>query len=129
MGNKIEEPFSLKKRKESFGYAFKGFVWLFRFEHNARIHLFFLIIAIIAGFFFQISKEEWSLLFIVSGFVFSAEAFNSAIEFLADEVSLEKRDKIGKSKDLAATGVLIAAFAAVIVGLIIFLPKITAILN
>lgn len=129
MKNKNEEPFSFKKRKESFRYAFKGFVWLFRFEHNARIHLFCLIIAIIAGFFFQISKVEWSLLFIVSGFVLSAEAFNSAIEFLADEVSLEKRDKIGKSKDLAATGVLIAAFIAVIVGLIIFLPKITAFLN
>jgi len=129
MENKTEERFSFKKRTESFGYAFKGFVWLFRFEHNSRIHLFSLIIAVGAGFFFHISKEEWSLLFIVSGFVFSAEAFNSSIEFLADEVSLEKRDKIGKSKDLAATGVLIAAFAALIVGLIIFLPKIISLLN
>jgi diacylglycerol kinase len=127
--NKVEERFSFKKRLESFGYAFKGFVWLFRFEHNSRIHLFSLITAIIAGFFFQISKEEWSLLFIVSGFVFSAEAFNSSIEFLADEVSLEKRDKIGKSKDLAATGVLIAAFAALIIGSIIFVPKIITLLN
>lgn len=129
MKNKKEEAFSIKKRIESFSYAFKGFVWLFRFEHNSRIHLFSLIIAVIAGFFFQISNEEWSLLFIVSGFVFSAEAFNSAIEFLADEVSLEKRDRIGKSKDLAATGVLIAAFAAAIVGLIIFLPKIISLFN
>lgn len=129
MDNKIDERFSFKKRIESFGYAFKGFVWLFRFEHNSRIHLFSLIVAVIAGFFFQISNEEWSLLFIVSGFVFSAEAFNSSIEFLADEVSLEKRDRIGKSKDLAATGVLIAAFAAAIVGLIIFLPKVTALFN
>lgn len=127
--NKVEERFSFKKRLGSFGYAFKGFVWLFRFEHNSRIHLFSLITAITAGFFFQISKDEWSLLFIVSGFVFSAEAFNSSIEFLADEVSLEKRDKIGKSKDLAATGVLIAAFAALIIGLIIFVPKIITLLN
>ncbi|MFA9188515.1 diacylglycerol kinase family protein [Flavobacterium sp. FBOR7N2.3] len=127
--NKVEEPFSFKKRLESFRYAFKGFVWLFRFEHNSRIHLFSLIAVTIAGFFFQISKEEWALLFIVCGFVFAAEAFNSSIEFLADEVSLEKRDKIGKSKDLAATGVLIAAFTALIIGLIIFVPKIISLLN
>jgi len=129
MAKKVQERFSIKKRLNSFTFAFKGFIWLFRFEHNARIHLFSLIIAVLAGFFFHISNEEWSLLFIVSGFVFSAEAFNSAIEFLADEVSLEKRDKIGKSKDLAATGVLVAALAAAIVGLIIFLPKIISLLN
>ena len=127
--NKVEEPFSLKKRIESFKYAFKGFIWLFHFEHNARIHLFSLIIVTIAGLFFEISKEEWSSLGIVCGFVFSAEAFNSSIEFLADEVSLEKRDKIGKSKDLAATGVLIAAFSALITGSIIFVPKIMTLLN
>lgn len=129
MAKKVQERFSIKKRLNSFTFAFKGFIWLFRFEHNARIHLFSLIIAVLAGFFFHISNEEWSLLFIVSGFVLSAEAFNSAIEFLADEVSLEKRDKIGKSKDLAATGVLVAALAAAIVGLIIFLPKIISLLN
>lgn len=127
--NKVEEPFSIKKRLESFRYAFNGFIWLFRFEHNFRIHLFSLIIVTIAGYFFQISKEEWSLLLIVCGFVFAAEAFNSSIEFLADEVSLEKRDKIGKSKDLAATGVLIAAFTALIIGLIIFVPKIISLQN
>jgi len=129
MKNKKVEHFSIKKRIESFGFAFKGFVWLFKFEHNARIHLFALFIVIGAGFFFQITKEEWSLILIVSGFVFSAEAVNSSIEFLADEVSLEKRDKIGKAKDLAATGVLIAAFVAIIIGFIIFYPKIISLLN
>lgn len=127
--SKTVEAFSFKKRLESFKYAFKGFIWLFRFEHNARIHLFALIAGIIAGIFFQISKEEWSLLCIVAGFVFSAEAFNSSVEFLADEVSLEKRDRIGKSKDLAATAVLIAAFSALIIGSIIFVPKIINLLN
>jgi diacylglycerol kinase len=129
MENKKVKHFSIKKRIKSFGFALKGFVWLFRFEHNARIHLFALFIAIGAGFFFQITKEEWSSILIVSGFVLSAEAFNSSIEFLADEVSLEKRDKIGKAKDLAATGVLIAALVALIIGLIIFYPKIISLLN
>ena len=100
---------------------FKGFVWLFRFEHIPEF-IFFPYYCGNGRFFFQISNEEWSLLFIVSGFVFLRK-LNSSIEFLADEVSLEKRDRIGKSKDLAATGVFIAAFAAAIVGLIIFLPK------
>jgi diacylglycerol kinase len=129
MKNKTGKRFSIKKRIKSFTYALKGFVWLFRFEHNSRIHLFVLLIVIGSGFFFQITKEEWALIFIVSGFVFSAEAFNSAIEFLADEVSMEKRDKIGKAKDLAATGVLIAALIAIIIGLIIFYPKVISLLN
>jgi diacylglycerol kinase len=129
MKNKTEKRFSIKKRIKSFTYALKGFVWLFRFEHNSRIHLFVLLIVVGSGLFFQITKEEWTLIFIVSGFVFSAEAFNSSIEFLADEVSIEKRDKIGKAKDLAATGVLIAALIAIIIGLIIFFPKVISLFN
>jgi len=129
MKEKKQEQFSIKKRMESFRFAFKGVIWLFSFEHNSRIHLAALVIAIGFGFLFEISKEEWALVLIVSGFVFSAEAFNSSLEFLADEVSLEKREKIRKSKDLAATGVLIAAIVAALIGLMIFVPKVTSIFN
>ena len=129
MDKKAKHRFSFRSRLRSFKYAFQGFAWLFRFEHNARIHLGALILVIIAGFTFHISDIEWALVIIVSAFVFTAEAFNSALEFLADEVSLEQQDKIGKAKDLAATGVLIAAIAAVVLAAIIFIPKILLLIN
>lgn len=129
MKDKGKEGFSIKKRLLSFTHAFRGFIWLFRFEHNARIHLFALILVILAGFFFQITKEEWILICLVSAFVFSAEAINSSIEFLADEVTLEKKDKIGKAKDLAASAVLLAAISAIIIGFIIFIPKIVTLIT
>ena len=52
--------------------------------------------------------------------VWMAEALNTAIEFLADEVSLEKRERIGKSKDVAAGGVLITAIVAIAIAVLVF---------
>jgi diacylglycerol kinase len=56
------------------------------------------------------------------GAVWAAEALNTAVEFLADEVSLEHRERIGKAKDVAAFGVLATALAALAVGSLVFLP-------
>jgi len=118
------KPFSIRDRLKSFGYAFQGIKVLFVNEHNARIHFVAAIAAIIAGFIFHISSTEWITIVIVIGLVFSAEAFNSAIEYLANYVSPEYHDLIKKAKDLAALAVLFLAVTALIVGLIIFIPKI-----
>lgn len=116
--------FSIKSRLDSFKYAFDGFKTLFLEEHNSRIHLFIALFIIILGFLFNISNTE--LLFIVFciGFVFFAELINSSIENIADFVSPEKHHSIKKVKDLAAAAVLMGAITSVIIGLIIFLPKI-----
>lgn len=113
----------MNKRIKSFGYAFKGIATLFREEPNARIHLFVMVCVLIAGFLFRISSGEWCAVAICIGGVLMAEAFNSAIEALADKVSPEKDPLIGKAKDLGAAGVLLFVFGAVAVGLVIFLPK------
>ena len=118
-----KDAFSLKKRIKSFAYAFNGLWVLIRDEHNARIHLFFAILTISTGFYFSISAIEWLILMLTIGFVFVAEFFNSAIEALADKISEEKNPMIKKAKDLAAGGVLFAAIISVIVGLIIFGPR------
>jgi diacylglycerol kinase len=52
--------------------------------------------------------------------VWMAEALNTAIEFLADEVSLERRERIGKAKDVAAGGVLITAIVAIVIATLVF---------
>jgi len=120
--------FSIKKRLLSFKYAFNGIKKLFITQHNSRIHLTIAILVIIAGFFFHISKNEWFVVVIVIGLVFAAELFNSAIESVVDLISPEYHKKAENAKDYAAGAVLVAAIISAIAGLIIFAPKLLAIL-
>lgn len=116
--------FSIQKRLKSFTYAFNGLRIMLKEEHNARIHMIVAIVVIVAGFFFEISTHEWISLVFAIGFVTSLEIVNSSIENIADFISPERDEKIKKIKDLAAAGVLLSAIAAMIIGLIIFTPKI-----
>lgn len=121
------EKFSWKKRAKSFSYAFQGIATLIREEHNARIHTAVAIAVVIAGLIFRISGMEWIAVSLCIGGVFSAEAFNSAVEALADKTSTAKDPLIKKAKDVAAAAVLLFVISAVVVGLIIFVPKILSI--
>ena len=114
---------SLANRFKSFGYAFKGLAILFKEEVHAQFHLFATFSVILAGWYFKISAIEWCLVILSIGIVIATEALNTAIENLTDLVSPEIHPLAGKAKDLAAAGVLIAAFSAAVIGLIIFLPK------
>ncbi len=116
-------PIQVRKALRSFRYAFQGINSLFYYENNARIHLLAAILALILGFVLQISTSEWALLVIQIALVLSAEAFNTALEKLADVVSPEYHPLIKSAKDLAAGAVLIMAFSAVVVGALIFFPK------
>ena len=121
-----KEHFSLKKRLLSFKYAIQGLCYLFKNEHNAWIHLFVTGCAITAGIFLHISPKEWIVIVFAIAIVLVAEAFNTAIEALSDLVSPDYHHLVKRAKDLAAGGVLIAAIAAVIAGLIVFVPKFIA---
>ena len=116
---------SLKRLIKSFGYAFNGIRLMIYQEQNARIHLLAILIVSIAGFYFHLSASEWICIVIVSGGVLTAEAFNTSIEALSNTLSPGYNKKIKLVKDFAAGAVLVATLASVIVGLIIFLPKIT----
>lgn len=118
-----------KKRILSFKYAFQGVSTLFRETPNALIHLIMAVLAILFGFVFSISATEWLAVIIVIGLVFTSEAINTSIETLADFVSKERNESIKKVKDLAAAGVLLAAIAALLIGIIVFLPKIIDLFN
>ena len=119
----------LKKRINSFGFAFKGFFDLIKTQANARIHLCAALLVFILGWYFQITTTEWCLSIFAISSVLAAEAFNTALEFLTDLVSPDYHILAGKTKDVAAAGVLITAIGAAIVGLIIFLPKFLLILT
>lgn len=116
--------FSIKKSIKSFNYAFNGLKLVFQEEVNAWVHLFAIIFVVALGIVFKISGAEWVYISLSIGLVFSLEIVNTAIEFLADFVSPEKNEIIKKVKDLSAAAVLFASFAAMAVGIIVFLPKI-----
>ena len=104
----------------SFRFAGQGIVDLFRFENNAKVHLLIAGCALLAGFYFQLSRAEWAIILTQIGLVWAAEAFNTAIEKLCDFVSPGLHPQIKTIKDLSSGAVLILAITAVIVGLIIF---------
>jgi diacylglycerol kinase len=121
--------FSLKERLSGFRYAFRGLRLLLGNEHNFRIHLFVLAVVIAAGILLKISGNEWIAVALAAGLVLGAEGFNTAIEYISDRVSPGDDPAVRNVKDASAAAVLITAVAAVIVGVIIFLPRIICLLR
>lgn len=107
-----------------FKYAIKGILFAFKTQANIRIHSIISVLVISAGFLFKINPLEWLFIIFAIGLVLSAELFNTAIESLVDQVSPSYSEKAGLIKDVAAGAVLIAAVVSVIIGVIVFLPKI-----
>ena len=123
------EHFSIKKRIKSFSYAFAGLKVLFKEEHNSWIHAVAAVCAITTGFLLDISAIEWIAIIIVIGMVISAEIVNSSLERTADFIKAERDDRKRDIKDLGAAAVLVCAITAAIVGIIIFLPKLIALIT
>jgi diacylglycerol kinase (ATP) len=120
--------FSFRSRLNSFKHAFYGLWSVIRTEHNARIHLGAALLAIAAGIILKISRAEWMLIIIVIGMVLLAELINSSLEAIADVADPERNEKIGKAKDYAAASVLVSAIVSLIIGGLIFIPKIVDLL-
>jgi diacylglycerol kinase (ATP) len=115
-------PFEFTGRIRSFRYAIAGIWRMIRCQHNAWIHALATIVVIGAGFFFRISRAEWCWIVLVLTIVWTAEALNTAFEFLADAASPEFHPLVRDAKDVAAGAVLITAVAAIVIGAIIFWP-------
>lgn len=106
----------------AFRCAFAGLAWMLRTQRNARIHLLAASAVTAAGFWLEISRTEACVLALACGAVLAAEALNTALEQVADAITTRKDERIRRAKDVAAAGVLVAAVAAAIVGLIVFVP-------
>ena len=119
----------MKKLFRSFGFACKGIKAVISSEVNMKIHLTVAILVVAAGFLFRISNFEWIAVILCIGLVFSAELFNTSIETLVDKVSPNKDPLAGKTKDIAAGAVFVTAIISVIVGILIFLPKIISLFH
>jgi diacylglycerol kinase len=124
-----QKKFSTADRIQSFNYAFQGLRTFFRTQHNAWIHVFIAVVVIAAGFYVGLDASEWLWIVLSIALVFITEMLNTSIEFLSDFVSPEIHPQIKKVKDVSAAAVLIASIGAVIIGLIIFFPRIILILT
>ncbi len=111
----------LSRRIRSFACALAGLRHLIH-EHNAWIHAAATVAVCAAGLGFGISAREWCWLIVAIAGVWVAEAFNTALEALADAVAPEPDPRVGRAKDIAAGAVLLAAAAAVGIGLVVLGP-------
>jgi diacylglycerol kinase (ATP) len=117
-------PFQFTGRIRSFRHAITGILRMVRCQHNAWIHAAVTAIVVTAGFLFRISAADWSWLILAIAIVWTAEALNTAFEFLADAASPEFHPLVRDAKDVAAGAVLVTALAAIVLGAIIFWPHV-----
>ena len=118
----------MKKIRNSFKYAIEGIWTSFKTERNMKIHIFIMILVIIAGIILKINKSEWIICIILFAIVIGSELFNTSIETIVDMVMPEKNEKEKIAKDVSAGAVLVVAIGAAIIGLVIFVPRILNIL-
>lgn len=104
--------------------AFKGAMYLIKTEASIQVQLSIAIIVTIAGFVYNISSVEWMIQCFMIGLVLSAEGLNTAVEEIADFIHPNFHKKIGVIKDVAAGAVFFAAVVSIIIGILIYYPKI-----
>lgn len=116
------ESISIKGIIKSFINAFNGFRVLLRHEYNLYIQIAFALIAVLLGFFFDISPLEWMIQSIAIGLVIFSELMNTAVEKIMDLVHPQYDERVKDIKDMAAASVLFTVAIAITVGVIIYFP-------
>ena len=114
----------IKKFINSFSYPIKGLRYAYKNEQNLAVDVGIALLVVIFGFLFRINKYEWAILVLTIGLVISCELINTAIEPVVDLVTEEYHPLAKVAKDTSAAAVLVFALVAIVVGLIIFVPKI-----
>lgn len=123
----MESPnFSFSGRIRSFRYAARGIGLMVKSQHNCWVHCAASILVLFAGLGFEVSAQEWCLLVIAIVCVMTAEALNTAFELLCDVASPDFHPVVEKSKDVAAGAVLLSAIGSVVIGILVFGPRMSA---
>lgn len=117
----------IKKLIKSFKFAFNGIKETIKNEQNIKVHLFVMLLVIVAGIIFRINKIEWIICIILFGLVIGAELFNTALENTIDLITKEKNENARIAKDASAGAVLVIAIVSASIGFMIFIPKIVEI--
>lgn len=116
----------IQSRIRSFGYAFRGFWYVLRTQRNAWIDAVIATLVFFLSLWLRLDARDWALIVLTTAMVFTAEFLNTAIEAVVDLASPQKHPLAKVGKDVGAAAVLIAALAAVLVGLLILGPPLWA---
>ncbi|MEG0284243.1 MAG: diacylglycerol kinase family protein [Erysipelotrichales bacterium] len=112
------------KSHNKFKVAFNGLKVVLCEESSAKMQLCILVLACLLGVYLNLSDMEWIIIIVMSTIVFTLEIMNTAIEYIVDVISPEFNQIAGKIKDIAAGAVLLSTMTSVLIGIIIYLPKI-----
>ncbi|HEY8561841.1 MAG TPA: diacylglycerol kinase family protein [Pyrinomonadaceae bacterium] len=121
-----DESLTLTGRIRSFKFAFNGIRIMFCSQQNAWIHALATAVVVVWGINFELTKSEWCWIVLAAVSVWTTEALNTAFEFLTDVASPEFHPLAAQAKDVAAGAVLITASGAIVIGLLIFGPYLSA---
>lgn len=113
-----------KKSNIGFRYAWNGICSAVKSERNLRIHLLCGSLATLVGFILQLTRIEWMILLLVIMSVLVAEIFNTVVEQLIDYIKPEIHPAAKFIKDAAAGAVLMTAITAVLIGCLLFIPRV-----
>ena len=113
---------SFTGRVRSIRCACAGVRVMIESQHNAWVHAVVTVLVVAAGLHFGLTRAEWCWIILATISVWTAEALNTAFEFLTDVASPEFHPLAAKAKDVAAGAVLITAAGAVLVGLLVLGP-------
>ena len=109
-------------RVRSFGHAFEGWWYVLRTQRNLWIHILIAVVVFGTSAWLKLDALRWAIVVVTTAMVFAAEFFNTAVEVVVDLVSPEEHHLAKTAKDVAAAAVLLAALAAVFVGILVLGP-------
>lgn len=104
------------------GHAFRGWWHLLKTQHNSWVHSMAAVAVLVLGFWLGLPPRDWAVLVLTIAMVFTAEFINTAIEAVVDLASPVHHPLAKVGKDVGAGAVLVAALAAVLIGLLILGP-------
>jgi PAP2 family protein len=109
---------------KSLSFAINGIKYCFKMEKHYKFHIFAFILIMILSFLLKLSSIEFIFIIAVSFLVIITEMLNTCVEVIVDMITKDYNVLAMYAKDLGAGAVLISSILAVIIGLIIFIPKI-----
>jgi diacylglycerol kinase (ATP) len=124
-----KNPLTFSGRIRSIKFALRGIRTMVASQHNAWIHAAATVVVVAIGLFLGLSRAEWSWIVLAIVSVWTAEALNTAFEFLTDVASPNFHPIAEKAKDVAAGAVLLSAAGAVVIGALVFWPKVVGLLQ
>lgn len=119
----------LESRAASFRHAFRGWHYVIRTQKNAWIHSAVATVVFLLGLWLRLPARDWAVIILTTAVVFAAEFMNTAIETVVDLASPDHHPLAKIGKDVGAAAVLVAALAAILIGLLILGPPLWTKLN